>query len=152
MDMTSLLLLVFAALGIISSNTPVTVAMVFLLLLRVLNVNQAFPWLEKYGLTLGIIILTIGVMAPCQRQDESADDRGVFPSLEIAACHRCGLTGGLSGWTGRYAHEHAANRCCWVTYWNRTWGCPIQRSPCRTTDCGRDTIPAARQILIEVGT
>ncbi|SEK23855.1 Uncharacterized membrane protein, DUF441 family [Paenibacillus sp. OK003] len=64
MDMTSLLLLVFAALGIISSNTPVTVAMVFLLLLRVLNFNQAFPWLEKYGLTIGIIILTIGVMAP----------------------------------------------------------------------------------------
>ncbi|WP_342555550.1 DUF441 domain-containing protein [Paenibacillus sp. FSL R7-0652] len=64
MDMTSLLLLVFAALGIISSNTPVTVAMVFLLLLRVLNVTQAFPWLEKYGLTVGIIILTIGVMAP----------------------------------------------------------------------------------------
>ncbi|WP_339286455.1 DUF441 domain-containing protein [Paenibacillus sp. FSL R5-0486] len=64
MDMISLLLLVFAALGIISSNTPVTVAMVFLLLLRVLNLNQAFPWLEKYGLTLGIIILTIGVMAP----------------------------------------------------------------------------------------
>ncbi|MGF9695668.1 DUF441 domain-containing protein [Paenibacillus sp. MABNR03] len=64
MDMTSMLLLLFAALGIISSNTPVTVAMVFLLLLRVLNLNQAFPWLEKYGLTLGIIILTIGVMAP----------------------------------------------------------------------------------------
>ncbi|WP_440118917.1 DUF441 domain-containing protein [Paenibacillus sp. QZ-Y1] len=64
MDMTSLLLLVFAALGIISSNTPVTVAMVFLLLLRVLNLNQTFPWLEKYGLTIGIIILTIGVMAP----------------------------------------------------------------------------------------
>lgn len=64
MDMTSLLLLLFAALGIISSNTPVTVAMVFLLLLRVLNLNQAFPWLEKYGLTIGIIILTIGVMAP----------------------------------------------------------------------------------------
>ncbi|NMI02415.1 DUF441 domain-containing protein [Paenibacillus sp. SZ31] len=64
MDMTSLLLLGFAALGIISNNTPVTVAMVFLLLLRVLNLNQAFPWLEKYGLTLGIIILTIGVMAP----------------------------------------------------------------------------------------
>lgn len=64
MDMTSLLLLVFAALGIISSNTPVTVAMVFLLLLRVINLNQAFPWLEKYGLTIGIIILTIGVMAP----------------------------------------------------------------------------------------
>ncbi|KQY83217.1 hypothetical protein ASD24_13125 [Paenibacillus sp. Root52] len=64
MDITSLLLLGFAALGIISSNTPVAVAMVFLLLLRVLNLHQAFPWLEKYGLTIGIIILTIGVMAP----------------------------------------------------------------------------------------
>lgn len=64
MDITSLLLLGFAALGIISSNSPVTIAMVFLLLLRVLGLQQAFPWLEKYGLTIGIIILTIGVMTP----------------------------------------------------------------------------------------
>ncbi|WP_410510937.1 DUF441 domain-containing protein [Paenibacillus sp. BR2-3] len=64
MDMTSLLLLGLAALGIISSNSPVTIAMVVLLLLRVLGVHQAFPWLEKNGLTIGIIILTIGVMTP----------------------------------------------------------------------------------------
>ncbi|AIQ36220.1 MULTISPECIES: DUF441 domain-containing protein [Paenibacillus] len=64
MDMTSLLLLGLAALGIISSNSPVTIAMVVLLLLRVLGLQQTFPWLEKYGLTLGIIILTIGVMTP----------------------------------------------------------------------------------------
>lgn len=64
MDMTSLLLLGLAALGIISSNSPVTIAMVVLLLIRVLGLQQAFPWLEKYGLTVGIIILTIGVMTP----------------------------------------------------------------------------------------
>lgn len=64
MDMTSLLLLGLAALGIISSNSPVTIAMVVLLLLRVLGLQQTFPWLEKYGLTVGIIILTIGVMTP----------------------------------------------------------------------------------------
>jgi uncharacterized membrane protein (DUF441 family) len=64
MDMTSLLLLGLAALGIISSNSPVTIAMVGLLLLRVLGLQQAFPWLEKYGLTIGIVILTIGVMTP----------------------------------------------------------------------------------------
>lgn len=64
MDMTSLLLLGLAALGIISSNSPVTIAMVILLLLRVLGLQQTFPWLEKYGLTIGIIILTIGVMTP----------------------------------------------------------------------------------------
>jgi uncharacterized membrane protein (DUF441 family) len=64
MDMTSLLLLGLAALGIISNNSPVTIAMVVLLLLRVLGLHQAFPWLEKNGLTIGIIILTIGVMTP----------------------------------------------------------------------------------------
>lgn len=64
MDITSLLLLGFAALGIISSNSPITIAMVVLLLLRVLGLQQTFPWLEKYGLTVGIIILTIGVMTP----------------------------------------------------------------------------------------
>jgi len=62
--MTSLILLILAALGIISSNTPITIAMIVLLLLRVLHLQQLFPWLEKNGLTLGIVILTIGVMTP----------------------------------------------------------------------------------------
>ncbi|WP_136604806.1 DUF441 domain-containing protein [Paenibacillus dokdonensis] len=64
MDMTSLILLILAALGIISSNSPITIAMIVLLLLRVLHLQQLFPWLEKNGLTLGIVILTIGVMTP----------------------------------------------------------------------------------------
>lgn len=63
-DLTALLLLFLAALGIFSSNMPITVAMIVLLLLRVLHLNSAFPWLDKYGLTIGIIILTIGVMSP----------------------------------------------------------------------------------------
>lgn len=64
MDVTSLILLGLAAIGIISSNAPVTIAMLALLLIRVTGFQQAFPWLEKYGLTVGIIILTIGVMSP----------------------------------------------------------------------------------------
>ncbi|OMG49229.1 hypothetical protein BK140_12985 [Paenibacillus macerans] len=64
MDVTALLLLLLAALGIFSSNMPITVAMIVLLLLRVLHLNSMFPWLDKYGLTIGIIILTIGVMSP----------------------------------------------------------------------------------------
>lgn len=63
-DMPSLILLVMAGLGIIGKNTTVTIAMIILLLIRVLGWNQAFPWLEKYGLTIGIVILTIGVMTP----------------------------------------------------------------------------------------
>ncbi|ALP34948.1 DUF441 domain-containing protein [Paenibacillus sp. 28ISP30-2] len=64
MDYSSLILLVLAGLGIVSGNSTVTIAMVVLLLLRVTHFHTAFPWLEKYGLTIGIIILTIGVMTP----------------------------------------------------------------------------------------
>ncbi|WP_046233210.1 DUF441 domain-containing protein [Paenibacillus algorifonticola] len=63
-DTPSVLLLFFALLGILSKNNSITIAAVFLLLLRVTNVHQAFPWIEKHGLTLGIIILTIGILAP----------------------------------------------------------------------------------------
>ncbi|WP_209862636.1 DUF441 family protein [Paenibacillus shirakamiensis] len=64
MDVTSLILLLMAGLGILSSNMPITVAMISLLLLRVTKMQMVFPWLDRYGLTLGIIILTIGVMSP----------------------------------------------------------------------------------------
>ncbi|TBL80320.1 DUF441 domain-containing protein [Paenibacillus thalictri] len=63
-DITSLILLLFAALGILSNNSSITIAVVVLLLLRVTQLHQAFPFIEKYGLTVGIIVLTIGIMAP----------------------------------------------------------------------------------------
>lgn len=63
-DMPALLLLFLAALGLFSNNTTVSIAMIVLLLLRITNLHQTFPWIEKYGLTVGIIILTIGVMSP----------------------------------------------------------------------------------------
>ncbi|SFN41476.1 DUF441 domain-containing protein [Xenorhabdus japonica] len=63
-DPTLLILLVLAGLGIISHNMTVTLAMLFLLVVRITPLNQFFPWVEKYGLTMGILILTIGVMAP----------------------------------------------------------------------------------------
>ncbi|MGS0626707.1 MULTISPECIES: DUF441 domain-containing protein [Photorhabdus] len=63
-DPTLLVLLVLAALGIISHNLTVTLAMLFLLVIRITPLNQFFPWVEKYGLTVGVLILTVGVMAP----------------------------------------------------------------------------------------
>ncbi|QLK87706.1 DUF441 domain-containing protein [Arsenophonus endosymbiont of Aphis craccivora] len=63
-DSTLLILLVLAGLGIISHNMTVALAMLFLLVVRMTPLNNFFPWVEKYGLTIGILILTIGVMAP----------------------------------------------------------------------------------------
>lgn len=63
-DPTLLILLGLAALGIISHNSIVTVAILVLLIIRLTPMEQYFPWVEKQGLTIGIIILTIGVLAP----------------------------------------------------------------------------------------
>lgn len=63
-DTTLLILLGLAALGFISHNTTVAVSVLVLIIIRVTPLNHFFPWVEKQGLTIGIIILTIGVLAP----------------------------------------------------------------------------------------
>ena len=63
-DTTLLILLGLAALGFISHNTTVAISILVLIIVRVTPLNAFFPWIEKQGLTVGIIILTIGVMAP----------------------------------------------------------------------------------------
>ncbi|MCG3472432.1 DUF441 domain-containing protein [Xenorhabdus bovienii] len=78
-DPTLLILLVLAGLGIISHNMTVTLAMLFLLIVRITPLNQFFPWVEKYGLTIGILILTVGVMAPIASGKISAQD--IFSSF-----------------------------------------------------------------------
>ncbi|MFP4882985.1 DUF441 domain-containing protein [Klebsiella pneumoniae] len=60
-DTTLLILLGLAALGFISHNTTVAISILVLIIVRVTPLNA---WVEKQGLTVGIIILTIGVMAP----------------------------------------------------------------------------------------
>ncbi|CDG21123.1 conserved membrane protein of unknown function [Xenorhabdus poinarii G6] len=78
-DPTLLILLLLAGLGIISHNMTVTLAMLFLLVVRITPLNQFFPWVEKYGLTIGILILTIGVMAPIASGKISA--QAIFSSF-----------------------------------------------------------------------
>ena len=63
-DTTLLILLGLAALGFISHNTTVAISILVLIIVRVTPLNAFFPWVEKQGLTVGIIILPIGVIAP----------------------------------------------------------------------------------------
>ncbi len=63
-DSTLLILVALAALGLVSHNTTVTISILVLIVIKITPLNHYFPWIEKQGLTVGIIILTIGVMAP----------------------------------------------------------------------------------------
>jgi uncharacterized membrane protein (DUF441 family) len=64
MDLINILLLVLLALGVIGNNPTVSIAVVLLLLIRLLHFDRLFPFLEQYGLQIGIVILTIGVLSP----------------------------------------------------------------------------------------
>jgi len=63
-DLTLFILLFLAALSYFSHNLTVAIALLVLVVVRMTPLNSLFPWIEKQGVTLGIIILTIGVMAP----------------------------------------------------------------------------------------
>jgi uncharacterized membrane protein (DUF441 family) len=63
-DIPLLITLALAALGVVSKNHTVTVAMLVLALLQVVQLQRVFPYLEKHGISIGVIVLTIAVMTP----------------------------------------------------------------------------------------
>lgn len=59
-----IILILLGALSLFVHNTAVTISILVLLVIKVTPLAQFFPYVEKQGITLGIIILTIAVMAP----------------------------------------------------------------------------------------
>lgn len=58
------ILVLLAILSYFVHNTAVTISILVLLAIKLTPLAQFFPYVEKQGITLGIIILTIAVMAP----------------------------------------------------------------------------------------
>ncbi|WMY96060.1 MAG: DUF441 domain-containing protein [Arsenophonus sp.] len=68
------ILFILIILGIISHNIIVTIATLLLLIVRITPLNIFFPWIEKNIMTLGILILTIGIITPIASGRLSAED------------------------------------------------------------------------------
>ncbi|STZ75834.1 DUF441 domain-containing protein [Bergeriella denitrificans] len=51
-------------LGVLSNNNTITLPAAILLLMHQTALSKYIPLAEKYGLTIGIIFLTIGVLSP----------------------------------------------------------------------------------------
>lgn len=64
LDLNLLVLLILLACGIFSHNTAVTIAAGVLLVLKITPLNEMLPYVQTHGLNIGVIILTIGVLAP----------------------------------------------------------------------------------------
>lgn len=61
---STLILIGLAGLSYFVHNNAVTLSILVLLAIKVTPLAQFFPYVEKQGITLGIIILTVAVMAP----------------------------------------------------------------------------------------
>ncbi|EFH23794.1 DUF441 domain-containing protein [Neisseria polysaccharea] len=59
-----LFLVTLILLGVVSNNNSITVSATILLLMQQTALVQFVPLVEKHGLNLGIILLTIGVLSP----------------------------------------------------------------------------------------
>ncbi|MEX4489197.1 DUF441 domain-containing protein [Haemophilus influenzae] len=60
----ALLLVILLILGVLSSNSAITISAAVLLIMQQTFLSSHIPLLEKYGVKIGIIILTIGVLSP----------------------------------------------------------------------------------------
>ncbi len=63
-DLSFFLLLGLAALCYLTHNNTVTFAVLILLLFKLTPLADYFPMLNRYGLTIGIVILTAAMMVP----------------------------------------------------------------------------------------
>ncbi|AAU38046.1 MULTISPECIES: DUF441 domain-containing protein [Basfia] len=60
----AIMLVVLILLGVLSNNNSITISALILLLMHQTFLGKYIPFLEKNGLKVGIIILTVGVLAP----------------------------------------------------------------------------------------
>lgn len=64
LDVNLMVLLILLGFGVFSQNTAIIIAIGVLILIKLTPLAEFFPYIQQHGLNIGIIILTIGVLAP----------------------------------------------------------------------------------------
>ncbi|MGY4677269.1 DUF441 domain-containing protein [Pasteurella sp. P03HT] len=93
----ALLLVVLILLGVLSNNSSVTISAAILLLMQQTFLAQYIPFMEKNGITIGIIILTIGVLSPIVSGKIQLPDLSIFLNWRMWLAVAVGL---LVAWLG----------------------------------------------------
>ena len=94
-NMVALLLVFLIVLGLISQNSAITVSAAVLLIMQQTLLSKYIPILEHYGVKIGIIILTIGVLAPLVSGKIQLPDLSLFLNWKMGVSI---LTGVFVAW------------------------------------------------------
>ena len=94
-NMVALLLVFLIVLGLISQNSAITISAAVLLIMQQTLLSKYIPILEQYGVKIGIIILTIGVLAPLVSGNIQLPDLSSFLNWKMGVSI---LTGVFVAW------------------------------------------------------
>lgn len=87
----ALLLVILLILGVLSNNNTITISAAVLLIMQQTFLSSHIPLLEKYGVKIGIIILTIGVLSPLVSGKIQLPDLSGFLSWKMALSIAVGI-------------------------------------------------------------
>ena len=90
-NMIALLLVILIILGLLSHNSAITISAAVLLIMQQTFLSSHIPLLEKYGIKIGIIILTIGVLSPLVSGKIQLPDLSGFLSWKMALSFSVGV-------------------------------------------------------------
>ena len=94
-NMVALLLVFLIVLGLISQNSAITISAAVLLIMQQTLLSKYISILEQYGVKIGIIILTIGVLAPLVSGKIQLPDLSLFLNWKMGISI---LTGVFVAW------------------------------------------------------
>lgn len=87
----ALLLVILLILGVLSNDSTITISAAVLLIMQQTFLSSHIPLLEKYGVKIGIIILTIGVLSPLVSGKIQLPDLSGFVSWKMALSIAVGM-------------------------------------------------------------
>lgn len=86
-----LFLVTLIFLGVVSNNNSITISAAILLLMQQTALAQFIPVVEKHGLQLGIILLTVGVLSPLVSGRIQAPPLAEFFNLKMVSAVLIGI-------------------------------------------------------------
>lgn len=142
-----LFLVTLILLGVVSNNNSITISATILLLMQQTALIQFVPLVEKHGLNLGIILLTIGVLSPLVSGKAQAPPVAEFLNFKMISAVFIGI---FVAWlAGRGVPYDGTAACFNYRAVNRDGyrGGIYGRYPCRAADCGRHLVFCRRKGL-----
>ena len=124
-NIVALLLVILIILGLLSHNSAITISAAVLLIMQQTFLSQYIPWIDQYGLKLGIMVLTLGVLSPLVSGKIPLPELSAFIHWKMFSSIGVGI---LVAWLAGHKSTRSRHRAYdWYSYrriflwWHTRW-------------------------------